>query len=166
MRTLLEIILAAALIALAWEKSLEERARDIPWLGEKMSAVVKSPDHPRSSTLNSRPVSTPAAWMWDPNRRSVLDTPPPKSTTVHSAPTSTAGSWMFDPESSILAGPATQAIFSPLKLKALTVFSVYSDARSEAPVGIRDDQNSCAATCLKISFRARLSHCSVRQFLC
>jgi hypothetical protein len=97
MRTLLEIILAAAIIALAWEKSLEERARDIPWLGDKISPVVKSPDNPRSSTLNPRPINTPAAWMWDPNRRSVLDTPPPKSTTVHPAPTSTAGSWMFDP---------------------------------------------------------------------
>jgi|GEM_PF-3033269 len=97
MRLLLEIILAAGLIALAWEKSLEERARDIPWLGDKVLPVAKTPVDRRSSTLNPGPVSTPAAWMWDPNRRSALDTPRPQTTTVHPAPTSPARSWLFDP---------------------------------------------------------------------
>lgn len=92
MRLLIEIVLAAAIIALAWEKSLEEHARQIPWLGDKIAASQKP-----TKVTKTPPAPTPAAWMWDANRRSVLDTPPPKSTTVHPAPSSTAGSWLFDP---------------------------------------------------------------------
>jgi hypothetical protein len=94
MRLLIEIILAAALIGLAWEKSLHERARQIPWLGDKLAAsenptkVVKNPQPP---------ASTPAAWMSDPNHHSVLDTPKPRSITTLPSPSSTAGSWLFDP---------------------------------------------------------------------
>jgi hypothetical protein len=77
-RILIEIVAAAALIALGWEKSFSERASELPWISDKIAPVVKAPDHPRSSTLHPRPVSTPAAWMWDPNRKSPLD-PPHKS---------------------------------------------------------------------------------------
>jgi hypothetical protein len=106
MRTLFEIVLAAALIALAWEKSLEERARDIPWLGDKIAVSEKSTKTTKAP--QSPPVSTPAAWMSDPNRRSVLDTPPPKSTTLHPEPTSTAGSWLFDPKHRSPLDPPTK----------------------------------------------------------
>ena len=91
MRLLLEIILAAALIALAWEKSLKERASDLPWIGDKIAPVVNAPaqaqqsQHPR---VQPRPIVTPAPtasgnWMWDPNHKSPLD--PPSKT--HASPT-------------------------------------------------------------------------------
>jgi hypothetical protein len=66
MRLFLEIIVAAALIALAWKESLHERARQIPWLGDKIAATEKSPNHPQSSTLNPRPVTTPATTAASP----------------------------------------------------------------------------------------------------
>jgi len=80
-RLLIELVLAAALIVFAWEKPLKERATEIPWLRDKMGPVS---NHPQSSTLNPRPVPTPAptisgAWMWDPNRKSPLDSPRKKS---------------------------------------------------------------------------------------
>jgi len=81
MRLVLEILVAAALIALAWEKSLSERANELPWLGDKVAPTTKTPDR-------SRHVVTPAptasgAWMWDAKRRSVLDAPSPKKPTPH-----------------------------------------------------------------------------------
>lgn len=75
MRLFLEIILAAALIALAWEKSLQERASELPWIGDGLK---------KSAQRQHRPGVTPAptvsgAWMWDPNRKSALDRPSPTS---------------------------------------------------------------------------------------
>jgi hypothetical protein len=73
MRLLLEIIIAAALIALAWEKSWKERVSEAPWLGDKLTTTQ---NHPRSSTLNPRPTATVSgAWMWDPKRKATLDPP-------------------------------------------------------------------------------------------
>lgn len=74
MRLVLEIIVAGLLIALAWEKSLKERASEIPWIGDKIG--------PMSTHTKRRPFVTPAptasgAWMWDPNRKSPLDRPSP-----------------------------------------------------------------------------------------
>jgi hypothetical protein len=78
MRLLLELVIAAAIIALAWEKSLSERVSELPWFTHKVS---KTESHSQSSTLDSRPApSAPGAWMWDRNRKSVLDTPHPKAT--------------------------------------------------------------------------------------
>jgi hypothetical protein len=83
MRTLIEIILAAALIAFGWEQSLKQR---IPWLADNQ---IHSP----TTTLNPRPTPTVSgSWMWDPNRRTVLDTPPP-----HAAPSASANSFLLDP---------------------------------------------------------------------
>jgi hypothetical protein len=69
MRLLVEIILAAALIALVWEKSLRERATEIP---------VNS-QHPRSKirTIVTPVPTVSGPWMWDPNRKSALDRPSP-----------------------------------------------------------------------------------------
>jgi hypothetical protein len=93
-RTLLELIIAVAIIAFAWEKSLKERADDLAWFSDKPSSTQ---NHPRSSIVNPRPTPTaPGAWMWDSKRQSILDTPKPKSATVP-APSSTPGSWLFDP---------------------------------------------------------------------
>ena len=77
MRLLLEIIIVAAIIALAWEKSLKERASEIPVLGDKIGPTLK-----KSAKRPHRPGATPApsvsgAWMWDPNRKTALDRPNP-----------------------------------------------------------------------------------------
>ena len=93
MRLLIEIVVAAALIALGWEKSFGERASELPWIGDKISPVVKTPasvppqqsQHPR---VQPRPIMTPAptvsgAWMWDPNHKTPLDPPSKK----HASPT-------------------------------------------------------------------------------
>jgi hypothetical protein len=74
MRLLLELVIAAALIALAWQKSWKERVNDL----------TTAQQHSRSSTLNPRPTATVSgAWMWDPNRKTALDrpspTPPPRA---------------------------------------------------------------------------------------
>jgi hypothetical protein len=73
MRLILEILLAAALIALAWEKSLKERASDLPWVSDGFK---------KSAQRQHRHGATPAptvsgAWMWDPNRKTSLDRPSP-----------------------------------------------------------------------------------------
>lgn len=89
MRLLLEIILAAALIALAWDKSFKERVSEAPWIGDKIAPVVKTPAQSPQSQ-HHRSIVTPApttasSWMWDPNRKSPLDPPTRKhaETTPH-----------------------------------------------------------------------------------
>jgi hypothetical protein len=97
MRFVVEIILVAALIVVAWEKSLKDRAREIPWPGQLIAS---------EKPMKPAPTASPSgAWMWDPNRRTVLDTPPPK------ALSSTPPSWMFDPNhrSSLDRSKPTQA---------------------------------------------------------
>ena len=76
MRLLIEILLAAALIALVWEKSLKDRVSELPWIGDKTA---------QQSRVQPRPLVTPAptvsgAWMWDANRKTALDRPSPQST--------------------------------------------------------------------------------------
>jgi hypothetical protein len=43
MRLLLELIVAAALIALAWQKSFKEWTRDVPGIGSHMTAPAQTP---------------------------------------------------------------------------------------------------------------------------
>ena len=97
MRLAIEIILAAALIAFAWEKSLKEKLSEVPWFKDKITASEKSTKVAPTTRPPPVPSPTAAAWMWDPNHRSVLDTPKPRSATTLPSPSSTAGSWMFDP---------------------------------------------------------------------
>jgi hypothetical protein len=93
-RTLLELIIAVAIVAFAWEKSLKERADDLPWISDKSSSTQS---HSRSSIVNPRASpKAPGTWMRDPKRQSILDTPQPKTTTIP-APSSTAGSSLLDP---------------------------------------------------------------------
>jgi len=76
MRTLLEIIVVALLIALAWEKSFKDRLTEVPWIGDKISASGK----PTRSAKRAHPLpsaSPSGAWMWDPNRKTALDRPSP-----------------------------------------------------------------------------------------
>jgi hypothetical protein len=61
MRLLLELTIAAAIVALAWEKSLKDRASELPWFGDKPAPVAKMPDRPSSSALQPRPIISPAA---------------------------------------------------------------------------------------------------------
>jgi hypothetical protein len=87
MRLLFEIIFAAAVIALAWEKPLSERAGEIPWIGSKIAPGTKASSPSQPSRSQSRSIATPAttasgSWMWDPNHKTPLD--PPKK---HAEPT-------------------------------------------------------------------------------
>jgi hypothetical protein len=84
-RTLLELMIAAAIIALGWDQPFSER---VPWFPDK---TPKSSDHSRSSISNPRPTGTASgSWMWDPKRQSILDTPRPK-------PSATVSSSLLDP---------------------------------------------------------------------
>jgi hypothetical protein len=75
MRFVIELVLIAAFVAFAWEKSLKERVSKIPWIANKIS---ETQSHPQSSTSNSHPTPTVSgAWMWDSNRKTVLDRPSP-----------------------------------------------------------------------------------------
>jgi hypothetical protein len=97
MRLILDLIIAAAIIALGWEKPLKERISELPWLGDK---TAPTESHPRPSSLNPHPVPTASpsgAWMWDPKRQSILDTPKPKTATTPPVPSSTAGSSLLGP---------------------------------------------------------------------
>ena len=70
MRSVVELAILAAVIALAWEKSISQR------VGEVIPAFAS--EQPRAMAKRATPVSasnTSGAWMWDPNRRSVLDRP-------------------------------------------------------------------------------------------
>jgi hypothetical protein len=94
MRLLIEIILAAALIGLAWGKSFKDRLGEMPWIKDKITAPEKSTKV--AEKVHPPLAPTPSA-SWDPNRRTVMDAPPPRLITTLPSPSSTAGSWMFDP---------------------------------------------------------------------
>ena len=70
MRSLIEIVLLGGVLALAWEKPISERVGEIiPALGDNKGASHSRPATPVAAT------NTSGAWMWDANRRSVLDRP-------------------------------------------------------------------------------------------
>ena len=63
-------------MALAWEKSISQRVGEaIPAFQPALAAKSAT----RAPVLRAQPVAATAsqngAWMWDPNRRSVLDRP-------------------------------------------------------------------------------------------
>ena len=91
MRLLIEIFIVAALISLAWEKSLRDRLPSF-LTGTKPETTKATPRLQTNAGVSATPSGT---WMRDPNRRTVLDTPPPGSTTTRA--TSSPGSWMWDP---------------------------------------------------------------------
>ena len=70
MRSVIEIAILGAVVALGWEKSISER------VGEAIPAFAST--QPKVAAKRATPVAaaqTSGAWMWDPNRRSVLDRP-------------------------------------------------------------------------------------------
>ena len=76
MRSLLEVAVLAAVVALAWEKSISQRVGEaIPALHPALAATSAT----RAPALRAQPAAATAsergAWMWDPNRRSGLDRP-------------------------------------------------------------------------------------------
>ena len=91
MRTLLEIIVVALLIGLAWETPYRETVSNVvPWNGK--SATIKRPTVPDAAVapvavtptprpvVTHRPVTVPAptvsgSWMWE--KKSTLDRPSP-----------------------------------------------------------------------------------------
>ena len=70
MRSAIEIVVLGAVVAFAWEKSISERVGEvIPALSSGQPLLAA-----KRATLGSA-TNTSGAWMWDPNRRSVLDRP-------------------------------------------------------------------------------------------
>jgi hypothetical protein len=90
MRTLLQVIITAALLALGWEKSFKERASELPFVGDKFGSSEKAKREGAKPSLRAvaaeaKPASN-GAWMFDPNHKTALDRPsptPPKSFTGH-----------------------------------------------------------------------------------
>ena len=60
MRIVLELVIAAAIIALAWEKSLHERASDLPWIGDKITPAARTPETSAPKPFNRSPQSSRA----------------------------------------------------------------------------------------------------------
>jgi hypothetical protein len=93
-RLLIELVLAAALIALAWETPYRQTVSNVvPWVAK--SATIKrptvsdpavaltTPTQPSNPVVTHRPITTPAptvsgSWMWD--KKGPLDRPSPHST--------------------------------------------------------------------------------------
>lgn len=71
MRLLLELVVAAGIIVLGWDKPIKD------WLPSSKSDSPKTADHPRSSIHNPRPSPVSGSWMWDPNHKTALDRPSP-----------------------------------------------------------------------------------------
>ena len=82
MRLALEIIVAALLIAFAWDIPFKERISEIPLIGENLTTYKA-----RSRSFAPRPTPTVSgAWMWDPNRKTALDRPSPSPQPPHDSP--------------------------------------------------------------------------------
>lgn len=90
MRLLIEIFIVGALISLAWEKPLRDR------LPATLTGIKQEVAKPSQRPQTSASATPSGAWMLDPNRRTVLDTPTPEPT-VTRAGSRPNGSWMWDP---------------------------------------------------------------------
>lgn len=83
MRALLNLVLLLGLIsviAISWDKSLRERAAEIPIVGQYLSTNREAgPPHTTRVVSRIRSQATPpppdGAWMWDPNHKTALDRP-------------------------------------------------------------------------------------------
>lgn len=74
MRTLLEILLSAALVGLTWQQSLQSRIDSLIGTNARPTppAVFVAP----ANGYVAHAAATPSGqWMWDPARRSALDRP-------------------------------------------------------------------------------------------
>src|SRR4051794_33179494 len=87
MRLLIEIVVVAALIYLAWDKPFGQRFDDLR--GKVSPNEVAEPTATRSP-------SPPGAWMSDPSRHSTLDAPEPSGSASTLLPKS--GSSLLDPK--------------------------------------------------------------------
>lgn len=92
MRLTLELALVAAIIYLGWNAPLNEQ---MPGFHRSAPAAA----------VTAQPNKTPGAWMWDPNRRTALDTPRPAV-----AHPSVSGSWMWDPNHHATLDPPHNAV--------------------------------------------------------
>jgi hypothetical protein len=74
MRTLIEVLIVAALVGLTWQQSLQERLASLT--GAKLNAAATPAPIVRYVTRPA-PAATPASgdWMWDSSRRTTLDRP-------------------------------------------------------------------------------------------
>ena len=82
MRLLFELLIIAALIAAAWEKSYQERLGEaLPMFAKGSSPPPRAEPARRAAPAASAQAAAPAAspsgaWMWDPKRKSALDPKP------------------------------------------------------------------------------------------
>lgn len=92
MRFLCEIFVVVALIYLGWQKSFDQRIKEMRGI---KAETVKSP---AAQIPIAAVTATPdGTWRMDPNRQSILDTPPPKLNAAKPQPSATkSGSWMWE----------------------------------------------------------------------
>jgi hypothetical protein len=86
-RLAIELILVSVVIYLGWTTPLRQQ---MPWY----RAPARTPAAPPRAKA-SPPQS--GAWMRDPNRTTVLDTPRPAINTPNVTRSPRPGSWMWDP---------------------------------------------------------------------
>lgn len=80
MRLILEVVVVAALVAFAWDKSYRERVSQVPLVGEHLAPAAQPPRATRVAARNQpqpSPTISNGAWMWDPNHKTALDRPAP-----------------------------------------------------------------------------------------
>jgi hypothetical protein len=97
MRLFLEVLVFAALLTLAWDRTFRDRASEIPIIGPRIFAATPAPAAtPQVARANSpiRPSQgTVRAAM------PLTDTPPPAYAPARPLPAATAnGGWMWDKE--------------------------------------------------------------------
>ena len=82
-RILLELVVIAALIAFAWEKSYRQHAGELPVVGRLLVTPTPTPTPTPSAravrtSLKPAPAPTPTgSWMWDAKHHGTLDRPSP-----------------------------------------------------------------------------------------
>ena len=74
MRTLIEILIVAGLVALTWEQSLHQRISTLTG-GKLNTAATPAPVVRYVTRPAPAPTASSGEWMWDPSRRTTLDRP-------------------------------------------------------------------------------------------
>lgn len=99
MRLFLEVLIFAAMITLAWDRTFRDRATEIPLIGPRIFAASPTPEPAAAATSRVARANSPIRPP-QPGIRATMpltETPPPAYAPPRPAPAATAnGSWMWD----------------------------------------------------------------------